>query len=571
MLALDLYQSRRDSVSVPLLLVGLLCLLVVLASIPDFRNRYGETLRRSRTASFIFVMLAALLWSAMPALRLDFLNPDEAFFAAAARKLAVDPVFYRSVDTGTSGPLNIYPLVLPALFHAPVTYESARLTATWLMFGTLLCLYLAYARFLGSRAGALMLLPVLSCVLFFRDPEFLHYSSERVPLFLSAVALLTLSYELRGQARYSPIRMALTGLLVVGMVFAKLQAVPMAAVLFLAALVLGLPKNRSRSWKPVASLIGGALILPITLLGIFLNSGVFAEFYRSYVEQNLAYSDRTGKPLWIKLLWVATPLNVEDLKWHYFGLLAFFVVLVILLIRRRHVLSFAGESRELVLFAAAFLLASIYAIAKPGNKFEHYLLFLLVPVSLFGAVVAKWLGQQIFGVPTFPKVAAFLILTVVLPSYMRATHFEHIGYERKFDPQKSFVARLISQFAREGDRMVVWGWKSELYIQTGLLQGTRFGDSIFQIDSPVHRSFFREQYLRDFKASTPPVFVDAVGPGQFNYVDRATAGHEVFPELDSLIRADYAPVADVDGLRIYVRKDRLAAVPQLTGRTQSKS
>jgi len=48
--------------------------------------------------------LLAILLGVLPSLSKDYLNPDEAAFVADARKLAFDPVFYRSVDAGTSVP-----------------------------------------------------------------------------------------------------------------------------------------------------------------------------------------------------------------------------------------------------------------------------------------------------------------------------------------------------------------------------------------------------------------------------------------------------------------------------------
>ena len=70
-------------------------------------------------------------------------------------------------------------------------------------------------------------------------------------------------------------------------------------------------------------------------------------------------------------------------------------------------------------------------------------------------------------------------------------------------------------------------------------------------------AFFRAQYLRDFEAADPPLFLDAVGPGNFTYEDRSRDGHETFPELARIVRARYSLVADVESVRIYVRRDRM--------------
>ena len=55
------------------------------------------------------------------------------------------------------------------------------------------------------------------------------------------------------------------------------------------------------------------------------------------------------------------------------------------------------------------------------------------------------------------------------------------------------------QFERapEDDRsLVVWGWRPDLYVLSGLTQGVRYPDSTFQIDARVYRQFFRELTFR---------------------------------------------------------------------------
>ncbi len=55
------------------------------------------------------------------------LDLDEDQFIAAAMKLLRDPIFWCSTDTGSSGPLNIYLLMLPALFGLKLEYAVSRM------------------------------------------------------------------------------------------------------------------------------------------------------------------------------------------------------------------------------------------------------------------------------------------------------------------------------------------------------------------------------------------------------------------------------------------------------------
>jgi hypothetical protein len=94
-------------------------------------------------------------------------------------------------------------------------------------------------------------------------------------------------------------------------------------------------------------------------------------------------------------------------------------------------------------------------------------------------------------------------------------------------------------------------------VATQRVPGTRFPDSILQIDGAPYRPYFQQVYLADLERSRPPVFVDAVGPGNFCYTDRTVAGYETFADLHALIERNYRQVAELEGTRVFVRADRL--------------
>ena len=80
-----------------------------------------------------------------PFLLANEINPDETFFIAAAEKLFKDPVFFRAVDFVTSGPLNVYPLMIPAVFGISPDYVSTRLIALLIIFASIYVIYRALA------------------------------------------------------------------------------------------------------------------------------------------------------------------------------------------------------------------------------------------------------------------------------------------------------------------------------------------------------------------------------------------------------------------------------------------
>jgi len=66
--------------------------------------------------------------------------------------------------------------------------------------------------------------------------------------------------------------------------------------------------------------------------------------------------------------------------------------------------------------------------------------------------------------------------------------------------------------------------------------------------------------MEDIAERNPPVFIDAVGHGNFLFQDRQWA-HESFPMLFNWVNHRYVLIADLYGSRVYVRKDRLPGGP----------
>ncbi|HET7536454.1 MAG TPA: hypothetical protein VFJ90_08375, partial [Candidatus Didemnitutus sp.] len=113
---------------------------------------------------------------------------------------------------------------------------------------------------------------------------------------------------------------------------------------------------------------------------------------------------------------------------------------------------------------------------------------------------------------------------------------------------------VLQRDAKPGERLAMWGWQPNLYVETGMAQGTRDAHTAFLIATGSLRDYYRARYLADFRHNQPGWFVDAVGPGRFCYQDRTLSGYETFPALAAIVQSDYTFVADVEGYRIYRRK-----------------
>ena len=109
----------------------------------------------------------------------------------------------------------------------------------------------------------------------------------------------------------------------------------------------------------------------------------------------------------------------------------------------------------------------------------------------------------------------------------------------------------INQRQKPGDTLAMWGWEPRLFVETGMVQGTREAASPYQLSAWPLQSFYIDRYRRDLLTRRPAWFVDAVGPGAFVYEDRAASGHETIAPIREVVARDYELVADLNSKRIY--------------------
>ena len=122
---------------------------------------------------------------------------------------------------------------------------------------------------------------------------------------------------------------------------------------------------------------------------------------------------------------------------------------------------------------------------------------------------------------------------------------------------RSELADVIRYLKQPGDTLAVWGWAPAFHIETGLPQATRESHTERQIEQREQRdSYYRPRYMAELAVDRPAFFVDAVGPGAWNYFWRGDAGHELFPALGEFVAEEYVLVADFNRERLYLRKDR---------------
>ena len=512
---------------------------------------------------YVVAVLGLLFLLRLPSIVFDSeINPDESQMIAQALTLRHDPVYFRSVDGTTGGPLDSYFLILPSLFGLPFDYITAHLTAFGLV---ALCLWLLFrtARlWFGDEAARLALLPVVFMLGLTQNGDFLHYNSELIPL-----ALLSWSYylyaTLLGQKQPSIGRIALIGLLLGMVPFGKLQAVPLAAVV---GLFVGLD-SLLRSNLTIPAKIGriaalGVAALAFPLLVIFLTkiNGVYDDFVTFYILGNFRYGGNTNQ-LQSLLQLPEFFRNGSEFDWLVKFTAIVWLAGFIVAVRRK--IQLTTKLLQIDGFVILLLIATLFAITRTGSGYIHYLYFLTGPI-LF-ALAYGW--QQI----RLPDNRGYWIGLGATAIFLALFGIQAVQKYRQKIPlnpypsewqngwliQPSPVSNKVKKYARPGEKLAVWGWRCDYYVQTQMPQGVAENHTIRSGFAHSMQADYQKRYVSDFKRSFPPVFVDAVGSQSLWMNDRKTLGHEIVKPLGDFVKANYQYVGLVNDTRIYVRNDRI--------------
>jgi len=495
-------------------------------------------------------LLVSLFFARLPWFLPLLPNPDEPQVLAGALRLLHHPVFWKSVDGTTNGPLNHYLLLLLKLYGLPLNLATARFANVLAWWAAMVFLYLAARLLLPEWAARLSVLPLLGAALQFRHFDFVQYSSECFPLALIACAVFLLA-RCHMMEPGKPRDWLLLGLVTASLPLAKLQSLPIAALLFGAGLA-----SAARKWRGAAWLAAGAMLIVLPLFAMLAGFGLFHDSYESYLVNNLGYANR-AEVAWTPATFADYLFQTPEMSRYLTGMLVFVgLVLLHALWRKARRPSAAGW------VSIGLLLAGVYAVYRPGRPVPHYLLFLFVPLSVAAVAALAWeLGRKRY---TAAAVAVFAALTVALPFFsalMNSGRNSMAWLAQLPQILESPASRRLSQMASPGDTVVIWGWEPALYVLTGTVPGTRESQTQRQIEAGPQREYYRRRFLRDLKADPPKLFVDAVGPGRFAYEDRNTEGYESVPDLREYIDAHYELTDDIQNIRLFARRAGIPAPP----------
>ena len=522
----------------------------VLATFPSGRVS-RETAFESAFLLSVWVALFACRWPIL--LWPEPLSPDEGGLIACAMKARFDWIPWRGFDAATSGPLNCDVLMLPGLFGANMGFFSARVTGLCLVAGATCALYYAVKWVYGPSVARLSMVPPVLFFALTKTADFVHYSSEHLSIFLTSVAMATAAYLARGLGSKVSrlIACAIGGLCLGSTPFAKLQASSIALAILaslVVALVIRSPDSSISRKLEVLFLGAGVLAVPITIVIILCVTGTLMDAAIAYYKMSLVYI-ASEPPVRMTYFF----LSADDYTAFLICSLVVILTAGALLYSRIH---FDRISIWALMSSILLILGSFLAIYQAHRAFPHYLLFSVVPIT---SCVANILGLVRY--PEMEGGRGTLLRGLLVVFFLIPLGITTFGSSNDFDtntvvPKRAVVA-AISRYAKPGDRMVVWGWRPEFYVQTKTIMSIRDPNVERLLVENPYRDYFRNRFMSDLRADPPSVFVDSVAPGAFKYRDRVKDGIESFPALESFLREHYTEREEVARVRIFVAKNQI--------------
>ena len=540
--------------------------LTTLLSFASFAIGSSKIETLTRKAEWLFLGLAGasvLVWRLPVLLWPQPMNIDEGQWAACALKATKDLAPWRGFDATTSGPLNADVLALPALFGAQITFFSTRMIGLALIMGAIYGFYFAAKWTLGAASARIALVAPTFFLALTGEWDFLHYSSEELPLFLTTIGIAAGAYLTISPARTKATRICaclLGGLLLGSAGFAKLQALPIAAAgaVFIAGMIWQTALSASQRWREIAALAGSLALVPGLVAASLLSTGHWNDAVISYLHSAVVHV-ASGSTVGLEFFFSATETYVAFAAG---SLLLILIGAIILLTRWR----FTRRSAAIAFCSFGFVVVSLFVILAPRHAYPHYLLFSVLPLTYAVATVLAftrqtgmwtgkeaWLSAAVVGLFLVPALSFSMTHPCPFVGEMRKLRLRADASFLSFQDTTPQV-HAIRRYATPGTRVSIWGWMPHYYVQTQTIMATRDAHTKPQQTPGPYQEYFQQRYLTDLRANPPTVFIDAVAPNAFGYNNRAREGIESFPALAAFINENYLLKDEVLAVRIYVSK-----------------
>jgi hypothetical protein len=505
-----------------------------------------------RTVALFLLLLAFALpvWRLRSLLYNGEINVDESQLLAQVLRYGIDPIPWRGVDGGSSGPLNTWALLWAPALGLKVDYFAARVTGLvclWIMLsGLVVCLN----EFAGRRFALVLSLPAATLLLTALNFDYVFFSSEQLP-----IAFITwVVYLIACQASEPTLlRAYLIGFLTGAMPFCKIQVGPAAVYLWVASLLVSclFRAAPARTGLIVALQTFGGLSVPLLVLVPVMLSGAWDDFVDLYLKAALNYRQTGAGPAWSTFCQLLTGVQ-EFYAFLLVGVLVFVGWLICLALTP---FSYDRKKGLAVVSVAGLVLVVSYSIYRTGFGFPHYTLLLVAPCSLLAAAPAILLkdAQKWFFTPKTLNLFFVTLVCVLLGGSAIREMKTHSRLLSDWGSGVHPIGEVLKRCAGASDTMFVWGFAPKYYVTSGLAPATRFAVSLefLTAQGAIQGGHDKglNRLLVDLEQYKPTLFVDA--PDEFWFPDPATprgvlARHNMIAPIAKIVSEQYRLIQQID-------------------------
>ncbi len=465
-------------------------------------------------------------------------NPDEVQMAANALRIQHFGWNWDAIDGGTSGPLNSLILLWPTLFGGDVTLSLTRITATLLLTAVFILLYLSLKNITDYKFASIL---SISLGIFYsttRHPDFIHYSSELLPLTIIFTGnyFIVKIFILSQTANRSYFIDILIGICTGAIFFAKLQAIPLATIMFLFNIYSIHKTSRKHKGLHIA-IFTGATALPflIFLLPLYLN-GNFADFYNSYIINAFLYITKITTAYSLYHLAATDP--------ELFFIFHFWLSIIVLGLLNLVFFNRNKQSYIFIVYSFIILLASIYSVARPGRAFTHYVMLAVPFFAFFAGSLFSFTQKNKINIFYFCTYLLFFIVFVT-GAFLNISNTE--GLSLHFSRYKTTLPfnvewknpKIFSWLDLENNCGLVWGWMPQWYLFGGIVPAGRETENETQIRKNILTTYGQNRLINDISRSAPDIIIDAVTGKSFHFNNNKKNGIHSFSLLSNIVNTKY--------------------------------
>lgn len=481
------------------------------------------------------------------------MNPDEEQWLITANSIIDSPKLwlneYALFDFTRF--FTIVPLLIFSFFTTYLTYDHARIMNITLFILFLIIQYkLIEIKF--NKNTSILILSILA--LFFSTSnhfDLVQYNSEMPTIVFVSLVILQFYKDIK--LNLHNIYIFLNGLTVSMIVFSKEQAILIAGFIgIFITLYYLINKNYLKSMLFVIGGISGLLIFLVPLLSIYGLEKIIWVISNGTEYAKNGLTDGNTYPLLIQFNSFLKSVLFNN---EYFALSILIIICVYYEIVNVY------KKRKLIMDQLFFFLllgCTLYTIYLPKNFFMHYNLFLLIPSTWFiGQFYNNLIHNKIkFYISTF--IMTFILLTKfnVKESDLRIIYpYTNYLYQSRPQIHPNEISNLLKLYSNIGDKLIIWGWGNNYYIENKLQRSSCFLYPQFAMENYKGRQETIDCYIENIEKLEPKIIIQLVGKDRFFFTNIETQSIEATSKhLSNLINANYNVIEQGTNYTFYLKK-----------------